>query len=242
MSTSRIRAAVTAVAAAAALLAGAVMVAPASADVQVLEPEVGGQPAADATDAQWYAWAEAERDAARATDWAADAAQRGCTLLSVEITDTTMPDVAAQLGAPTDVLLPVVDRQETCAAATRTTFGGSATQGLASAEAHTKQFGATAADCTTTSGPGSICVSRSGNYVVSSFAYYGSGNISGYISIYKSCGTSPRLVSSGAASYSYGTQRSVSVYSAAASNYSARFWRHVGLGHYTNWGTACGYL
>jgi hypothetical protein len=236
------RAAVTAVAGAAALVAGAVLVAPASADVQGLEPDVSSQPAADATDAQWYAWAEAERNVARATDWAADAAERGCTLVSVEITDTTMPDVAAQIGAPADVLLPVVDRQENCAPATPTTFSGSAGQGLARAEAHTQRFGVSAADCTTTSGPGSICVSRSGNYVVSSFAYYGSSNISGYIGIYKSCGTSPRLVSGSVASYSYGTQRSVSVYSAATTNYSARFWRHVGLGHYTNWGTACGYL
>ncbi|TDE97235.1 hypothetical protein EXU48_03220 [Occultella glacieicola] len=241
MSTSRMRATAAAVAGAAALLAGVLLVAPASADAEPLEPEAAGQPAADATDAEWYAWSEAERATARATDWAADAAQRGCTLLSVEITDTTMPEVAAQIGAPADVLLPVVDRREDCAPARTTTFG-STTQGLATAQAHTQRFGATGADCSTTSGPGSLCVYRSGNYVVSSFAYYGGGSISGYMSIYKSCGSSPKLVSSGVSGYTYGVQRSVSVYSGASTNYSARFWRYVGLGHYTNWGSACGYL
>lgn len=238
--------------AAALVLTGALAAAPATADPGLV-PSADGVPEAGSPAAEWYAWAQIQREEARSTDWAAEAASRGCSLVSVTITDTTMPEDAAAVGAPVDLLLPVVDRVENCQPAAPRSVSlrsgaTSTTSGAAAAEAFTAMSVAAGSDCNTTSGPGSICISRSGSSIVASFTYYGSNTIKGYIRIYdinagaSGCPSGTTLRTGAESTYTYGTSRSTSLVRLARDAYSTHFWRNVGLGHYTSWGSACGVL
>lgn len=217
------------IAAAAAILLGAAT-APAAADT-------GGTELSDLSDAEWYDLAEDAAAEVEATDWAAVSAADGCELVDVEIAEVVDADLNAALGAPEDLAVPVVEREETCP----TTLGSDL------------QFddgiGTTAiprgSDCSTTSGPGTLCISRSGSYVTSSFRYNGSGSISAFLRIYDispsatGCPTGDTIATSSTSSYSSGTRRSLTVYAPSWDGYSTHVWRYVGLGHYTDWGAAC---
>lgn len=197
-----------------------------------ITPAAAADPADDKlSDASWYALADDAADEAEATDWAAVSAADGCELVDIEITEVVDPVANAAAGAPSDLAVTVVEREEICS---------TSSTALRTAAAR-------ASGCSTTSGPGTLCISRSGNYVSTSFQYNGSGSISAYLRLYKigstsGCPTGDVIGTSSTQSYSNGTRRSLSVYQPSSGAYSSHIWRHVGLGHYTDWGAACANL
>lgn len=191
----------------------------------------------EVSDAEWYELADDAADEVEATDWEALSAQDGCELVDIEIAEVVDPELNAALGAPEDLAIPVVEREEHCP----TTFG--------SELVFDDSAGTTAlprgSDCSSTSGPGTLCISRSGSYITTSFRYSGSGSIKAFLRIYEissganGCPTGDTIATSSTASYSSGTRRSLTVYSPSWDGYSSHIWRYVGLGHYTSWGSAC---
>ncbi|SED82178.1 hypothetical protein [Ruania alba] len=207
---------------------------PARADVPVSGDAPGDEaPTDSSTVAEWEAWAEALEIEANTTDWAADSAARGCELVSIDIRHTTVPESE---GAPDGLTVPIVERTEDC------TAPATLSQQDAPQSRTDSSLSTAASACASTSGPGRICLSRSGSYVTSSFTYYGSSSPNGFIRIYKrssssGCGTGSTLATGSHYTYSYGETHSVSAY-AGYGNYSASFWRKLSWGH-TNWGTVC---
>ncbi|UFU04111.1 hypothetical protein LQF12_05860 [Ruania suaedae] len=213
-----------------ALAAGSVLMtgSPAAAGQSDPAGDVRDTPGQESTDDEWRAWATALEEEVRITDWAADSAARGCELVSIDITDTTVPE---DQGAPAGLTIPLVERSEDC------TTASSLSQQRA-----TGSFSALASACTSTSGPGTICLSRSGSYVTSSFTYRGSSSPNGFVRIYQrssssGCGTGSTIATGGSYTYSNGETHSVSAY-AGYGHYSGSFWRKTTFGH-TNWGTVC---
>lgn len=200
----------------------------------------------EVTDATWYALADDAADELEATDWEALSAADGCELVAVEITEVVDPVANAEAGAPEDLAVTVVEREEVC--------GGSLTPALAfhgrgeSIDGAPRAAVAPGSDCSGTSGPGTICISRSGSYVSTSFQYGGSGTISAFLKLYRisssasGCPTGDTIATSSTSSYSNGTRRSLTVYAPSYAGYSAHIWKYVGLGVNTNWGSACGVL
>jgi len=196
-------------------------------------PDIHEAPGVDATDTDWQDWSAQLETEARTTDWAADSAARGCELISVDIVRTTVPEGALR-GAPEDLQLPVVEREEDC-----TTQASVSTQSARPEGAMTPM----ASTCASTSGPGTVCLSRSGSYLSASFTYRGSGTISGFIRAYQrsssaGCGTGSTLGTSAERSYSNGTTRTLSTYQPGYGHYSAAFWKDAWVGH-QNLGTVC---
>ncbi|WP_420111431.1 hypothetical protein [Pseudactinotalea sp.] len=195
-----------------------------------ISPATASDPAADErSDDSWYAWADDAADEVEATDWEALSAADGCELVDLTIAEVVDPVANAAVGAPEDLAVTVVEREEICS----------------TSSAALRTASVRASGCSTTSGPGTLCISRSGNYVSTSFQYNGSSTISAYLRLYKigstsGCPTGTVLATSSTQSYSNGTRRSLSVYSPSSGAYSSHVWRHVGLGHYTDWGAACG--
>lgn len=212
------------------LLVLGVAAAPATADAE------------DPSDAEWYALADEAVAEVEATDWAALSAQDGCKLVELEITEVVDPELNEALGAPEDLAVPVVEREEMCAGLDSSLVfdGGERTDGGMGTMV------SRGSDCSSTSGPGRLCIARSGNYVSTSFRYSGSGSIKAYLRLYdistsaSGCPTGSTIATGSTSSYSYGTQRSLTVYSPSYDAYSSYIWRYVGLGHYTAWGSACG--
>ncbi|UFU05263.1 hypothetical protein [Ruania halotolerans] len=214
--------------AAVSLLAGPAY--PASAEEHTPSESASDAPTASSSDAEWSAWAQALDEEAHSTDWAADSAARGCELVSIDIRYTTVPESD---GAPAGLTIPIVERSEDCMPATQLESAQNPT---------TADLAALASACASTSGPGTICLSRSGSYVTSSFTYRGSGSRTGFIRIYQrssssGCGTGSTIATGSSSSYTNGQTRSVSAY-AGYGHYSASFWRQTTIGH-TNWGTVC---
>ncbi|HLV54537.1 MAG TPA: hypothetical protein VKY71_03055 [Actinotalea caeni] len=201
-------------------------------------PASAGTGADEIGAAEWYEAADDAVAEIEATDWAAISAQQGCRLVDVEVTEVVDPELNAAIGAPADLAVPVVEREERCGGLDSSMVAGS---GL-------RTTVAPGSDCSTTSGPGTLCISRSGSYVTTSFRYNGSGTVKAYLRIYKisssasGCPTGTTLATSSTASYSNGTQRSLSVYAPSSGAFSSYVWRYVALNHYTAWGSACGVL
>lgn len=194
----------------------------------------------DRSDAAWYALADDAVDEIEATDWAAVSAAEGCVLLDVTVHEVVDPEANAAMGAPADLAVPVVEREEDCSSRP-----GSLGSDLAF-DNDARTTVAPGSGCSTTSGPGTLCISRSGSYVTTSWRYTGSGTISAYLRLYKissgasGCPTGTTLATSSTSTYTNGVRRSLSVYATSYGAYSSYVWRHVGLGHYTSWGAACG--
>lgn len=189
-------------------------------------------PGAAASDAQWQEWSEDLFAEARTTDWAADSASRGCELVSVDIVSTTVPE-GTLAGAPEDLQVPMVDRVEDCTTSlsTRSSKGTSPDSSFAAASA-----------CRSISGPSTICLSRSGSYVVASYTYRGGGSTDGFLRIYQrssssGCGTGSTLATR-SGSFSSGYTYTRSTYRPSYGHFSAAFWNETWWGH-TNWGTVC---
>ncbi|WP_157612196.1 hypothetical protein [Ruania albidiflava] len=189
-------------------------------------------PSVSATDTEWQDWSADLFDEARSTDWAAESAARGCELISVDIVSTTVPE-GALAGAPDSLEVPMVDRVEDCS--TTLTADGSA--GTAPDTAL-----AAASACRSISGPSTICLSRSGSYVVASYTYRGGGSADGFLRIYQrssssGCGTGSTLATR-SGSFTSGYTYTRSTYEPGYGHYSAAFWHDTWYGH-SNWGTVC---
>ena len=184
-------------------------------------------PGASATADEWQGWSADLFAEARSTDWAADSATRGCELISVDIVSTTVPE-GTVTGAPAGLELPMVDRVEDCTSAD----GGQQLSATAVA----------ASACRSITGPSTICLNRSGSYVVASYTYRGSGSTEGFLRVYErssssGCGTGTTL-GTRSGTFQSGTTYSRSVYQPGSGHFSAAFWHEAWWGH-TNWGTVC---
>ncbi len=184
-------------------------------------------PGTNASATEWQDWSSDLFAEARSTDWAADSATRGCELISVDIVSTTVPE-GTFAGAPAELEVPMVDREEDC---------------TSSPEAQQLSANATVASaCRSISGPSTICLNRSGSYVVASYTYRGGGSTQGFLRVYErssssGCGTGSTLGTRSGTFYS-GTTYSRSVYHAGYDHFSAAFWHKAWWGH-TNWGAVC---
>lgn len=212
------------------------------------------------TDAEWYDLAEEAVADAEGTDWGAVAQASGCELVSVTVTEVVDPVANAAQGAPEDLAVPVIEREEDCGPLVTVLGEGSEAAGPGVEDGTTDDGGDEAAggdnaidvgrgsDCSGTDGPGTVCTYRSGSYVTTSFRYSGSGTIRAFLKIYdiptsaSGCPTGTGLATGGVYSYSDGTRRTVSVYSPRYDAYSGHVWKYVGVGVYTNWGAACGII
>lgn len=186
-------------------------------------------PGTSASAAEWQDWSTDLFAEARSTDWAADSASRGCELISVDIVSTTVPE-GALAGAPAELEVPMVDREEDCTSDS-------------SADAQQLSAAAVAASaCRSITGPSTICLNRSGSYVVASYTYRGGGSTDGFLRVYErssssGCGTGSTL-GTRSGTFNSGVTYSRSVYHAGSGHFSASFWHETWWGH-TNWGSVC---
>ena len=206
------------------LAAGATQAMATPTDAATDEPST---PGAGATAAEWQDWSTDLFAEARNTDWAADSTSRGCELISVDIVSTTVPEGTLD-GAPAELEVPMVDRVEDCTS-------DSDSQQLATAAV-------AASACRSITGPSTICLNRSGSYVVASYTYRGGGSTEGFLRVYErssssGCGTGTTL-GTRSGTFNSGTTYSRSVYHPGSDHFSAAFWHEAWWGH-TNWGTVC---
>ena len=194
------------------------------------------------SDAEWYALADDAAAEVEAIDWEQMSAADGCRLVEVDIREVVDEAANAEAGAPEDLAVPVVERLEVCTPLTSAL--------VADDDARTDGDKGAAvsagSDCSGTSGPGYLCISRSGSYVTTSWRYDGSGTVKAFLKLYRisasasGCPTGSALATSSTSSYSDGTRRSLTVYAPSYSGYSSHVWKYVGLGVYNDWGSACG--
>ncbi|MFC8600298.1 hypothetical protein [Isoptericola sp. NPDC057191] len=199
-----------------------------------------GVPAPGSPDSEWEAWAAHERADAEATDWAADAAARGCTLKDVTISEEVDADYNRAMGAPADLATHRVDLLERCASPTdvaaRSTTSGVTTLSLPAGDR-----------CASTSGPGTMCLSRSSGRIYASWQYRGSGSVTGFVRVYRvssgvsGCPTGTTWLTGPSSTWSSGDTRTISKARTSAGGYSAHIWKKVLVGH-TDWGGACASL
>ncbi|HIZ35687.1 MAG TPA: hypothetical protein H9815_07900 [Candidatus Ruania gallistercoris] len=189
-------------------------------------------PDSTATAQEWQDWAGELFTEARGTDWAADSAARGCELISVDIVSTTVPE-GTLAGAPAGLEVPMVDRAEDCESSP-TAHGTAGTTPNSSVVA--------ASACRSITGPSTVCLNRSGSYVVASYTYRGGGSTDGFLRVYErssssGCGTGSTL-GTRSGTFNSGVTYSRSVYHPGYDHFSASFWHETWYGH-TNWGTVC---
>lgn len=197
----------------------------------------------------WEKWAAQERAEAKATDWAADATERGCELQDVTITSEVDREYNLAMGAPADLETHRVELAESCGAASGATkAGGGATLRSATAAAESSSEALPAgSQCDTTDGPGVVCLWKTDGRVYSSWLYQGSGSVSGFLRVYrvaadaKGCPTGSTWLTGPESSWSTGTTRTVSKTRTQAGGYSAHVWKKAAIGH-TNWGSTCASL
>ncbi len=213
------------------LLAAGATQAMASAGPEPVSDE-GATPSAGATDTEWQEWSADLFTGAQSTDWAAESAARGCELISVDIVSTTVPEGTLD-GAPDSLEVPMVDRVEDC---------GANLTALGSAGTTPDVAYAAASACRSTSGPGTVCLHRSGSYVVGSFTYRGGGSTEGFLRVYdrsssSGCGTGSTLTTR-SGTFTSGYTYSTYAYHPGWDSFAAAFWHETWWGH-TNWGTVC---
>jgi hypothetical protein len=202
-----------------------------------------GVPAPGSPADEWETWAAQERADAEATDWKADAAARGCTLEEVTISEEVDTDYNLAMGAPADLRTHRVDLLEKCAdsagasdTAARAATSDAATLSLPSGDR-----------CATTSGPGTMCLTKSSGRIYASWQYRGSGSVTGFLRIYRvstgvdGCPTGTTWLTGASATWSNGDTRTISKTRTTAGGYSAHMWKKVLVGH-TDWGGACSSL
>ncbi len=209
--------------------------------------------------AEWSAWAQDLRTELEGTDWGALSAAQGCELTSVRIVDVVDPAANATLGAPDDLALPLVQRQEDCGEAI------AAGRPLSAAPAPTTlsvpgdlgdraddrpeappaaSLAAAGLECDGVTG-GRACISRSGSWVTGSYTYYSSGSTSGFSRLYaisslSGCPRGTTVATGPSSTLGYGDRSSVSGV-LGSGNYSMHFWRKVLIGH-SDTGGVCAYL
>jgi hypothetical protein len=220
----------------------------ASADETAQNPP--GVPAPGSAAGTWEAWAADERADAEATDWAADSAARGCELIDVTITDEVDVGYNRAMGAPDGLSTHRVDLEEDCSDASMAVTEGAATKD-GSARAVDDGAAAYAVPsgnrCSSTTGPGTMCLSKSSGRIYASWKYSGSGSVSGFIRVYRisssssGCPTGSTWLTGSESTWSSGTTRTISKSAGSYGGYSSHFWKKVTIGH-TNWGGTCAVL
>src|SRR5690606_41036111 len=128
-------------------------------------PASAGTGADEIGAAEWYEAADDAVAEIEATDWAAISAQQGCRLVDVEVTEVVDPELNAAIGAPADLAVPVVEREERCAGLDSSMAAGS---GLRTPVAPGR-------NCSTPSGPAPLSIAGSGSYGTASLRYHPSG-------------------------------------------------------------------
>jgi hypothetical protein len=223
-------------------------VSPAAADDDAAPSEgSAGTPAAGSSAAAWEDWAARDKAELEATDWAAASAGRGCELVELELVGVVDAERNATLGAPADLVTYRAEMVEDCEnqAAEDVARQAGAT-GLVGMEASVTAIG-TGTRCASTSGPGTICISKSSGLIYNSWRYDGSGSVNGFLRIYKipttssSCYRGTTWLTGPNTTWSSGQTRSIGLTRAGYSGYSAHIWKKVVIGH-TDWGRACSKL
>ncbi len=196
----------------------------------------------------WEKWAAQERAEAKATDWAADATERGCELQDVTITSEVDREYNLAMGAPADLETHRVELAERCDGAASLAGEVGSADGDATRSATTLAAGLpSGSQCDTTEGPGVVCLWKTDGRVYSSWLYQGSGSVSGFLRVYrvaadaKGCPTGSTWLTGPESSWSTGTTRTVSKTRTQAGGYSAHVWKKAAIGH-TNWGSTCASL
>ncbi|MFF2453324.1 hypothetical protein [Isoptericola sp. NPDC058082] len=229
----------------AALALGVTLTAVAPSQAAPTEENLPGVPAPGSPADEWEAWAAQERAAAEATDWEADSEARGCTLQDVTISDEVDRDYNVAMGAPADLATHRVDLLEDCGDAATAVAGDTASRSAASG-ASTLAL-PSGNRCASTSGPGTMCLSKSGSRIYASWQYRGSGSVTGFLRIYRvssgasGCPTGTTWLTGGTSTWSNGDTRTISKTRTSAGGYSAHIWKKVTIGH-TDWGGVCSVL
>ncbi|PFG44831.1 hypothetical protein ATJ88_3568 [Isoptericola jiangsuensis] len=206
-----------------------------------------GVPAPGSSDATWQEWAQQERAEAEATDWAADARTRGCTLVEATVVDEVDPAYNAAMGAPADLVTHRVDMVEDCPETPAGTLAGTLDGGLTRSDRVATTAIGSGTQCATTHGPGTICVYSSSGRIYGSWRYSGDGSVSGFLRIYRiptssdDCYRGDTWLTGPSVTWSSGMTRSISKTRTTYSGYSAHIWKKVTIGH-TDWGRACAKL
>ncbi len=197
---------------------------------------------------EWEAWAAQDRADAEATDWAADSAARGCELIDVTITDEVDPDYNASLGAPADLATARVELEEDCSAASMAVTEDDATKSGARSLDDGAAYSVPAGSrCSSTSGPGTMCLSKSSGRIYASWKYRGSGSVTGFMRVYRisssssGCPTGSTWLTGSERTWSSGTTRTISKTAGSYGAYSAHFWKKTWYGH-SDWGGTCAKL
>lgn len=229
-----------------AALALGLAAAPTSAPAAVAADEnLPGVPEPGSSADVWESWAAEERAEAEATDWDADAATRGCELQEVEISDEVDVDYNRAMGAPDDLSTHRVDLVEDCSSAKAERLMSSAEDGATGDVSTTALSRGTS--CSSTHGPGTACVYKSGGRVYASWKYRGSGSVKGFLRIYRisasssSCYRGSTWLTGPSSTWSSGMTRSISKSKTTTTGYSGHIWKKVAFGH-TDWGSACSRL
>ncbi|MEL7977728.1 hypothetical protein AAG589_17820 [Isoptericola sp. F-RaC21] len=226
----------------AALALGATLTAVAPSQAATTEENLPGVPAPGSPASEWESWAAQERADAEATDWEADSAARGCTLEDVTISEEVDRDYNLAMGAPADLATHRVDLLEDCGDAAAADTASRA----ATSEASTLAL-PSGNRCASTSGPGTMCLSKSSGRIYASWQYRGSGSVSGFLRIYRvssgasGCPTGTTWLTGGSSTWRNGDTRTISKTRTSAGGYSAHIWKKVTIGH-TDWGGVCSVL
>ncbi|CAM3430963.1 hypothetical protein [Isoptericola cucumis] len=234
---------------AAALLLGGALATTAGSTAAVAAPEnLPGVPEAGSPAKAWEKWAAQERADAKATDWEADAAARGCELQDVTITSEVDREYNLAMGAPADLETHRVELAERCDGAASLAGEVGSADGDATRSATTLAAGLpSGSQCDTTEGPGVVCLWKDSGRIYSSWRYEGSGTVTGFLRIYRvstgssGCPTGSTWLTGADSSWSNGTTRTVSKTRTQAGGYATHVWKKVVIGH-TNWGSTCASL
>lgn len=231
----------------AALALGVTLTAVAPSQASTTAENLPGVPAPGSPASEWEAWAAQERAAAEATDWKADSAARGCTLEDVTISEEVDRDYNLAMGAPADLATHRVDLLEDCDdAATAVTDGTTTASRAATSEASTLAL-PSGNRCAYTSGPGTMCLSKSNGRIYATWKYRGSGSMTGFLRIYRvssgvsGCPTGTTWLTGPSSKWYSGDTRTISKTRTSAGGYSAHIWKKVTIGH-TDWGGVCSVL
>lgn len=205
-------------------------------------------PTADASQAEWESWTQAQEARAHAHDWVADSAARGCELTDLNITTEVDPAHNADLGAPADLATVRVDRTEQCeesvAAELHTDPAETTDHAATDSDAGVASVPPGARCNAGTRGPGTICLSSAGGWITASWQNRSSSSVTGFLRVYQipssagHCPTGTTWLTSPTLTWASGQTRSTSRAQTQNGAYSAHIWRQNLVGH-SNWGGTC---
>lgn len=203
--------------------------------------EVPGVPTAEASDAEWYAWADAIALDAHAR---ADDTSPGCTLVESDVELVVDAAANGELGAPADLAMPVVRTVEDCGQAAANAAAKPA-RGAATVPEAAAQARLSSGNRCSYITHGKVCISDSGSTIRGT--YTASSSTRGFVRLYQispsasGCPTGSTRATSSERSLSAGQSLSTWFYQTQNSGYNATFWRDVAWGH-SKAGSVCALL